>query len=253
MASISSNAQTPNNSGHILPLPGPPPLPSAQSTSSPSQLASGARPQPTHIQPSLGGTLQTSPSITPSNNITPNVQPIQQGQAPLPITASVPLPAVQGVSHSTNPPANQSNTASTLPQAPPSQTQNTAQSSLIWGVPRRRFFSFTLVPWLLGVSIAVSHHVLYTELNGRSVTRHPKLQRGITGVGILFSLAVQYCFKYAIQEAFLQCIWKSFRDATFKLRTIDDLFKAPDSLVWIVNLEVWKQAKIAWFIALFMW
>lgn len=104
--------------------------------------------------------------------------------------------------------------------------------------------------FVAGVAAAVGHHLYYAKLNGQPA--HDQLKR--IRYGTAFAFFVKSTFVGAAIMCNRQRIWRTFRRKAMTIDGIDGLFSAPeDPTQFFINGEMWKNGKLATFMALCCW
>ncbi|KAF5667174.1 hypothetical protein FHETE_5877 [Fusarium heterosporum] len=101
----------------------------------------------------------------------------------------------------------------------------------------------------IGVSAAVSHHFLYTHLNGREAIN----QQWWLRLGQLISFIANANFILAAVMAHQQVAWRAVGQKGFSIQAVDSLFGATHSLVELFNREAWAKSWFVMFLALYIW
>ena len=104
--------------------------------------------------------------------------------------------------------------------------------------------------FVAGVAAAVGHHFFYTKLNGQPATEQLKMIR--------YGTALAFFVKSTLVGTSIMCnrqrIWRTFRRKAMTIDGIDGLFSAPeDPTQFFINGEMWKNGKLATFMALCCW
>lgn len=104
--------------------------------------------------------------------------------------------------------------------------------------------------FIAGVAAAVGHHAFYTKLNGQEATEQLKMIR--------IGTALAFFVKSTLVGTAIMCnrqrIWRTFRRKAMTIDGIDGLFSAPeDPTQFFINGEMWKNGKLATFMALCCW
>lgn len=104
--------------------------------------------------------------------------------------------------------------------------------------------------FVAGVGAAVGHHFYYASLNGYPA--HDQLKK------IRYGTALAFFVKSTLVGASIMCnrqrIWRTFRVKAMTIEGIDGLFSAPeDPTQFFINGEMWKNGKLATFMALCCW
>ncbi|KAH3906885.1 hypothetical protein HBH56_198820 [Parastagonospora nodorum] len=104
--------------------------------------------------------------------------------------------------------------------------------------------------FISGVIAAVGHHLYYRHLNGQPA--HDQLKK------IRYGTALAFFVKSTLVGTSIMCnrqrIWRTFRTKAMTIDGIDGLFSAPDDPTqFFVNGEMWRNGKLATFMALCCW
>jgi hypothetical protein len=104
--------------------------------------------------------------------------------------------------------------------------------------------------FVAGVVAAVGHHFFYAHLNGQPA--HDQLKM------IRYGTAMAFFVKSTLVGTSIMCnrqrIWRTFRRKAMTIDGIDGLFSAPeDPTQFFINAEMWKNGKLATFMALCCW
>ncbi|KAK3687593.1 hypothetical protein B0T22DRAFT_489454 [Podospora appendiculata] len=102
---------------------------------------------------------------------------------------------------------------------------------------------------LVGIVLAVSHHVFYSRLDKTPADDQLKMLR----YGNMLAYATKSFLATAIIFAYRQQIWATVRRKNLQLGTIDSLFAAVDDIRAMVNLEFITQTKVALGLAIVVW
>ncbi|KAI1333632.1 hypothetical protein F5Y15DRAFT_338359 [Xylariaceae sp. FL0016] len=103
--------------------------------------------------------------------------------------------------------------------------------------------------FLLGIACAVGHHVFYSTLNGRPA--HDQLS--MLRYGAVLAFATKAALVASVLVAFKQRLWNTVRSKLLSLHALDSLFAATEDLSAMFNAEVYKRAKVAMLLAVFVW
>jgi hypothetical protein len=104
--------------------------------------------------------------------------------------------------------------------------------------------------FVAGLAAAVGHHMFYSSLNGKPATEQLKMIR--------YGTALAFFVKSTLVGTSIMCnrqrIWRTFRRKAMTIDGIDGLFSAPeDPTQFFINAEMWKNGKLATFMALCCW
>lgn len=104
--------------------------------------------------------------------------------------------------------------------------------------------------FVAGVAAAIGHHIFYEWLNGKPATDQLKMIR--------YGTALAFFVKSTLVGTAIMCnrqrIWRTFRVKAMTIDGIDGLFSAPDDPTqFFLNGEMWRNGKLATFMALCCW
>lgn len=102
---------------------------------------------------------------------------------------------------------------------------------------------------LVGVLFAVGHHIFYRSLDGQDAMNQIRLLR----YGAALSFLCKAALAAAAVTAFRQRVWMTVRRKVLSLAAVDSLFAATEDLPALFNLELFKQAKLAMLLAIYVW
>ena len=187
---------------------------------------------------------------------TPAVQSPKHGQRPIPISTDSFFSTLSSDSRYGNDTQN-SHTAllGTFSAARPSSFPPTSDHYSHY--PRISWLQF---PWrtskwtmyilyAVGIASAFSHHAFYSSLSGAEAQHQLLMLR----YGAVLAYLTKTCLVSSVIWAFRQQIWDTFRRKLLSIAAIDSLFAAMEDLTAIINLEVFRNAKIAVFLAVVVW
>ncbi|KAH7416726.1 hypothetical protein BKA64DRAFT_655956 [Cadophora sp. MPI-SDFR-AT-0126] len=106
---------------------------------------------------------------------------------------------------------------------------------------------------LLGIGLAIAHHLIYRALDGKVVGDSEIGQQAVKQVGNVFVFLVLACLKVAIDESYNQYMWYTIRRKSFAIDTLDKLFTLPVRIMSILSLRLLGGAKIAAVLGLLSW
>ncbi|KAI0152659.1 hypothetical protein GGR57DRAFT_469881 [Xylariaceae sp. FL1272] len=103
--------------------------------------------------------------------------------------------------------------------------------------------------YLLGILGAISHHLYYNSLDGEPADDQLNKLR----YGVVLAFTAKAGLVTAVVISFKQRIWHTMRNKVLSVDALDSLFAATDSFAAMFNVEVYKHAKIAMLLAIFVW
>jgi hypothetical protein len=130
------------------------------------------------------------------------------------------------------------------------QTPKKARWGINWLQEPLQLPAFTI----LGIGLAIGHHVLYLKLDDNTVDTESKLsQQALKQAGNAFAFLVIAACRIAIQEAYNQHIWMVFRKTPLKIGVIDKVFSLLSTLLSFFSIQILVKAKIALLLGIFSW
>lgn len=111
------------------------------------------------------------------------------------------------------------------------------------------------LPWnmyiflLFGIVCAIGHHIYYSSLNGKPAD--DQLLKLRYGTILAFGAKAGLCA--AVVTAFRQRIWTTVRTRFLSIGAMDSLFAATEDVRALWNWELYKGAKTAMALAVFVW
>ncbi|SPO04745.1 uncharacterized protein DNG_07430 [Cephalotrichum gorgonifer] len=130
------------------------------------------------------------------------------------------------------------------PPPPDSPPRNPSFIFRYW-LPHYSMYFFLIV----GVLFAVGHHLFYTNLHGKDATNQIRLLR----YGAALSFLCKASLAAAAVTAFRQRVWMTVRRKVLTLAAVDSLFAATEDIFALMNLELFRQAKLAILLAVYVW
>ncbi|KAI1263163.1 hypothetical protein F5Y18DRAFT_131669 [Xylariaceae sp. FL1019] len=103
--------------------------------------------------------------------------------------------------------------------------------------------------FVFGVLGAVGHHLYYDSLNGKPADDQLLRLR----YGVVLAFIAKAGLVTAVVVAFKQRIWYTMRNRVLSVEALDSLFAATEDFTALFNVEVYKQAKVAMLLAVFVW
>ncbi|KAF4919382.1 hypothetical protein CGCVW01_v007944 [Colletotrichum viniferum] len=100
-----------------------------------------------------------------------------------------------------------------------------------------------------GIAFAMGHHFFYKHLDGSEATNQLRMLR----YGAALSFLSKASLASAVILAFRQRVWMTVRRKMLTLAAVDSLFAAAEDMSAIFNFEVFKQARVAMILALYIW
>ncbi|KAI1387115.1 uncharacterized protein F4822DRAFT_405493 [Hypoxylon trugodes] len=108
---------------------------------------------------------------------------------------------------------------------------------------------FMYVAFFFGVACAIGHHIFYNTLSGKPA----KDQIAMLRYGTVLAFAAKAGLVASAVVAFRQRIWVTVRNKFLSVAALDSLFAATEDVSALLNVEIFKRAKIAVFLAAFVW
>ncbi|MCJ1265014.1 hypothetical protein MMC22_004889 [Lobaria immixta] len=120
-----------------------------------------------------------------------------------------------------------------------------------WGVAWK--IPLLIVLWtLIGFSWAIAHHFYYQSLDGTKVGSSSR-QNWAVGFGTAFTFLVIASLRVTCDTAYKQYLWTLFKRKPFALDTLNKLFSITSDPTAFLSWELFRHAKIAYFVAAVCW
>ncbi|OLN95210.1 hypothetical protein CCHL11_10296 [Colletotrichum chlorophyti] len=100
-----------------------------------------------------------------------------------------------------------------------------------------------------GIAFALGHHFFYKTLDGTEASNQIRMMRYGTALAFLSKASLAS----AVILAFRQRVWMTVRRKMLTLAAVDSLFAAAEDMSAIFNFEVFRQARVAMVLALYVW
>lgn len=105
---------------------------------------------------------------------------------------------------------------------------------------------------LLGVAVAIGHHLFYRSLNNTETPNDYSQQRNIA-YGTTFAFIFKACLIAAVGSTYTQHMWSDFRRNLLKVSTTDSTFAATSSFLALLDLQFLWRCKTNAVIAALAW
>lgn len=102
---------------------------------------------------------------------------------------------------------------------------------------------------IVGVLFAVGHHIFYLSLDGKEATNQMRLLR----YGAALSFLSKASLAAATVTAYRQRVWMTVRRKVLTVAAVDGLFAATEDLTALLNFELFKEAKLAMILVIYVW
>ncbi|KAE9376403.1 hypothetical protein N431DRAFT_462240 [Stipitochalara longipes BDJ] len=120
-----------------------------------------------------------------------------------------------------------------------------------WGVPTSKQIRM-IGCVLLGIFLALGHHLFFSSLN-TTVVGSTSRQQWAIAFGTAFAFLVASFLGLAVSSAYTQFIWTYLRKNTLSLKGIDKIFSLTSDLTGFLSLELMKRAKLVILFAILSW
>ncbi|BCR91321.1 uncharacterized protein ACHE_70164A [Aspergillus chevalieri] len=117
--------------------------------------------------------------------------------------------------------------------------------------------------FLAALAFSIGHHAFYQRLNDKSVLNsspfsltksyHVSDQQVNVSVGTFFAFLVKALLGVAVSTVFDQFAWKSIKDHTSRIGSIDDLFSVLKNGFMILNFPLWRHYPVSMLLACIAW
>lgn len=160
----------------------------------------------------------------------------------------------------------QCDATSTLQPLPAQHEQDTGsrtRAKIHWLTPAAMLLSY-----IVGICLAVGHHLYYTMLDGdvvgstdrqqwslRYVLQHASMFTALTlhRFGNAFAISISLSLKIAVGIAYTQLLWMCLQKRPMSLGSINDCFDISGNLSAFFNFELFKKLQLGLLIALVLW
>ena len=102
---------------------------------------------------------------------------------------------------------------------------------------------------IVGILFAIGHHLFYKSLNGKEATNQLRLLR----YGAALSFLSKASLAAATVTAYRQRVWMTVRRKVLTVAAVDGLFAATEDLTALFNFELFKEAKLAMLLVIYVW
>lgn len=145
-----------------------------------------------------------------------------------------------------------------------------SQNRVHWRHP-----TFMAVSFLAGLVLAIGHHIYYSWLHGRVVGSTERQQwslrlvkmllliahtlfkityiKFLTSIGNAFAIGVSFLLKIAVGIAYIQYLWKTLRNNSLSLQSINDAFGIGSNIFSFFNWEYLSTVRIGAMLAIILW
>lgn len=72
-------------------------------------------------------------------------------------------------------------------------------------------------------------------------------------VGTAFAFVSQIFLSASVWQTYTQWIWRSIAKITLRMATLNDIFGADTSILWLRNFKMFKKFTVGYLIALYAW
>ncbi|GKT52368.1 uncharacterized protein ColSpa_12549 [Colletotrichum spaethianum] len=100
-----------------------------------------------------------------------------------------------------------------------------------------------------GIAFALGHHFFYARLDGTVADGQIRMLR----YGAALSFLSKASLASAVILAFRQRVWMTVRRKMLTLGAVDSLFAAAEDMTAVFNIEIFRQARVAMILAIYVW
>lgn len=133
---------------------------------------------------------------------------------------------------------------SEIPLPSPAPTGRVSRFQRYWKPHYNMFFLL-----LVGILFAVGHHLFYLSLDGKEADNQMRLLR----YGAALSFLSKASLAAATVTAYRQRVWMTVRRKVLTVAAVDGLFAATEDLTALFNFELFKEAKLAMVLVIYVW
>lgn len=105
---------------------------------------------------------------------------------------------------------------------------------------------------LLGLALAIGHHLFYDYLNDR-IVQSQNQQEWFLRIGTGMAFLVRTLLSAAIGIAYIQILWRTLRSKSVTINGINSLFGVSHNAWDLTTLELWTAAPALTIVALIAW
>jgi hypothetical protein len=122
-----------------------------------------------------------------------------------------------------------------------------------------RAYTTMVTSLLLGILLALGHHLFYNSLDGKPVGASEHVIRGVTRqqlnltLGTLFAFLVKAFLAVAVTTVYTQIAWRAIKKRATTLGTIDTIFHVVSNFWSLISFSVWWKYPLLLLLALTMW
>jgi len=106
--------------------------------------------------------------------------------------------------------------------------------------------------WLVGVACSFAHCIFYASLGG-TIVGAPWQQETNLRLGTAFAFISQISLTASVWQTHTQWIWRCLAKVTLRMATLNDIFSADTSILWVRNFAMFKKFTVGYLIALYAW
>jgi len=139
-----------------------------------------------------------------------------------------------------------------VPSAPP-RLPAAAQQDTNWWRTNQAAVLAMLGLGLLGLALAVGHHLFYAYLNNRVVGEAAVPQNSAIQIGTAFAYLFKTMLVAAIGVAYAQCFWFVVRRNSYQIGSLDDFFSILNNPLRFFSRALYGRAVVLFGLALVSW
>ncbi|KAJ9626857.1 hypothetical protein H2204_009873 [Knufia peltigerae] len=109
-----------------------------------------------------------------------------------------------------------------------------------------------IVSFIIGVLGAIFHHILYFIFNKRIISFEHE-QQIISTSGLALAFIVKVSLAVTSATSFTQCLWRSLRSSSMKIRAVDSMFDILTNPLEFLYVEFWVRHPLLTFTAATTW
>lgn len=113
---------------------------------------------------------------------------------------------------------------------------------------------FMSIGILCGILASTAHHMLNSHLHGRPVAQFDQTtQAWFSRIGVGLAFSVKVAFVVSVGIAYVQYLWLRIRQASYRIKDIDDLMNGLGDVFAFTNIKAWLRNPLLVIMALISW
>ncbi|KAK4110187.1 hypothetical protein N656DRAFT_782248 [Canariomyces notabilis] len=110
----------------------------------------------------------------------------------------------------------------------------------------------TVAFFIVGLAFSMAHCGFYASLDG-TIVGNPADQENNLIVGTALAFLSQITLSASVWQTYKQWIWRSIKKVPLRMATLNDIFGVETSVLSFLNLDMFRNFKLGYIMALFAW